>query len=92
MQMTAEFQPFDFFPKWNGRAWSYQGRRYLSLRHMKTRPSWKLEERLTRRMIRDIKNREDRLMIGAVIADHRSVGKAIMKQLDRLKCNDIGID
>lgn len=92
MQMTAEFQPFDFFPKWNGSAWSYQGRRYLSLRHMKTHPSWKLEEQLTSRMIRDIKNREDRLMIGAVIADHRSVGKAIMKQLDRLTCNDIGID
>lgn len=59
-----QFKYSDVTPKWSGNFWEYSGRRYRSLREMKSTVQWKIETELMKKLSEEIKKEIDKEIIG----------------------------
>lgn len=50
-------------PMWNGSVWKYKGRRYRSLRELRTKSDYKVERFITKTLGEEIKKELDRAII-----------------------------
>ena len=51
---SFQFKYSDVTPKWTGNFWEYSGKMYRSLREMKSTVRWKIENRLTKKLLAEI--------------------------------------
>lgn len=65
---SFQFEYSDVTPKWTGNFWEYSGRRYRSLREMKSTVQWKLETELMKKLSDEIQNEIDKEITGLLIS------------------------
>lgn len=68
MLFSAEFtiDPNRYYPKWTGSKWVYNRKEYRSLRQLKTKSSYKLEEKLANTLVMQITKEIDAEMIAHI--------------------------
>lgn len=61
---SFQFKHSDVTPEWTGNFWEYSGRRYRSLREMKSTSRWKIEDKLTKKLSEEIRKEIDKELVG----------------------------